>query len=228
MPHYLRFALFIAVAALGTASADEPKANLLAPRAKSAKEPALRRELLDRVKVDQDARKEIVEWMKRHPEAASGDFTTLSDELKTENEKLAQTALKVDEANTKRLAEIVEQHGWPTNTLVGPDGANAAWLLVQHADRDRKFQRQCLDLMTKLPKQEVSQRDLAYLTDRVLLAEGKKQLYGTQMEPADGKWVPRPLEDPENVDPRRADHGLEPLAEYIKQMERAYGTPPKK
>jgi hypothetical protein len=227
MPHYLQFTLFIALA-LATANADEPRANLLAPRARSVKDPALRRELLDRVKVDQDARMAIVEWMKRHPEAASGDFTTLGDELKTENENLAQTALKVDEANTKRLAEIVEQHGWPTNTLVGKDGANAAWLLVQHADRDRQFQRKCLDLMTKLPKQEMSQRDLAYLTDRVLLAEGKKQLYGTQMHAADGKWAPRPLADPENVDQRRADHGLEPLADYIKLMESAYGPAPSK
>jgi hypothetical protein len=99
---------------------------------------------------------------------------------------------------------------------------------VQHADRDRKFQRKCLDLMTALPKQEFSQRDLAYLTDRVLLAEGKKQLYATQMETADGKWVPRPLEDPENVDQRRADHGLEPLAKYIKQIESVYGPAPSK
>jgi hypothetical protein len=156
------------------------------------------------------------------------DLTTLREELKSEYERLGVTIKEADEANTKRLAEIVEQHGWPTNTLVGQDGANAAWLLVQHADRNHKFQRKCLDLMTALPKSEVSQRDLAYLTDRVLLAEGKKQLYATQMDSADGKWVPRPLEDPENVDQRRADHGLELLAEYIKLMETVYGPAPSK
>ncbi|HEY2414857.1 MAG TPA: DUF6624 domain-containing protein [Pirellulaceae bacterium] len=227
MPHYLQIALFIALA-LGTATADEPRTNLLTPRAKSAKEPALQRELLDRVKVDQDARMASIEWMKRHSMIGGVDAATLSEELKSEYERLGLAMKQADEENTKRLAEIVEQHGWPTNTLVGPDGANAAWLLVQHADRDRKFQRTCLDLMTKLPKQEVSQRDLAYLTDRVLLGEGKKQLYGTQMDSADGKWAPRPLEDPENVDQRRAEHGLEPLAEYIKQMESFYGPAPSK
>jgi hypothetical protein len=68
--------------------------------------------------------------------------------------------------------------------------------------------------MAKLPKAEVSQTDLAYLTDRVLLVEGKKQIYGTQFNFSDGKWEPRPLEDPTSVDKRRAEVGLQPLAEY--------------
>ena len=76
---------------------------------------------------------------------------------------------------------------------------------------------------SKLPKEELSQSNLAYLTDRVLLAEGKKQLYGTQFTVVDGKWKPRPLEDEANVDKRRAEVGLPPLAEYTKLIEQAYG-----
>jgi len=227
MLRYLQVTLFLALVHC-SAAADDAKSKLLVPRPSSVKEPALRRELLDRVKVDQDARSASIEWMKQHSKIGAVDLTTLSEELKSEFQRLSLAMKQADEENTKRLTEIVEQHGWPTNTLVGPDGANAAWLLVQHADRDRKFQRKCLDLMTKLPKQEISQRDLAYLTDRVLLAEGKKQLYGTQMDSAEGRWVPRPLEDPENVDQRRADHGLQPLAVYIKQMEKVYGPAPGK
>jgi hypothetical protein len=234
MLRYLQLVFFLAWT-LGAFAADEPKASplepkskLLAPKTKSIKEPALRRELLERVKVDQDARKASIEWMKRHSMVGGVNITTLSDELVTEFERLSRDVQQADEENTKRLAEIVDQHDWPTMTLVGQDGANAAWLLVQHADHDHKFQRKCLDLMTKLPKNEVSQRDLAYLTDRVLLAEGKQQIYGTQMDSANGQWVPRPLEDPDNVDQRRAERGLEPLAEYIKQLESVYGPAPSK
>jgi hypothetical protein len=36
----------------------------------------------------------------------------------------------------------------------------------------------------------------AYLTDRVLLAEGNQQLYGTQVMLVGGTWQPRPLADP--------------------------------
>jgi hypothetical protein len=104
------------------------------------------------------------------------------------------------------------------------DGASAAWLLVQHADADPAFQRQCLDLMAKLPKEEVSQPNVAYLTDRVLLAEGKAQMYGTQFVVEEGQLKPRPIEDEANVDKRRAKMGLPPLAEYKQQMERMYGS----
>lgn len=77
--------------------------------------------------------------------------------------------------------------------------------------------------MTRLPGEEVSRRNVAYLTDRVLLAEGKKQVYGTQFILEKGKWKPRPLEDEANVDRRRAEVGLPPLAEYAKEIEAYYG-----
>jgi len=67
----------------------------------------------------------------------------------------------IDRDNTARMREIIAQYGWPGRELVGDAGAHAAWLLVQHADADKTFQRKCLDLMAKLPKGEVSRMDLA-------------------------------------------------------------------
>lgn len=55
------------------------------------------------------------------------------------------------------------------------DGAVAAWLLAQHADQDPPLQRRCLDLMRVAPETEVSPSHIAYLTDRVMLAEGESQ-----------------------------------------------------
>ncbi len=128
-----------------------------------------------------------------------------------------------DARDTSRLKEIVQAHGWPGASLVGKQGAHDAWLLVQHADLDAAFQRRCLALMEKLPANEVSGKDLAYLTDRVLLAEGKPQRYGTQFEKdAAGKWVPKQLEDPGRADERRKAVGLEPLADYAKRMAATY------
>jgi hypothetical protein len=60
------------------------------------------------------------------------------------------------------------------------------------------------------------------LTDRVLVGEGKKQLYGTQLSTKDGKLTPQPIEDETNVDVRRKEAGLQPLAEYIKFVEGMY------
>jgi hypothetical protein len=133
----------------------------------------------------------------------------------------------VDAENLPWLKQVIEEHGWPGSSLAGTDGARAAWLLVQHADRDPVFQRQCLGLMTTAAGQgEASRTDLAYLTDRVLLAEGEPQEYGTQATVRDGRYVPRNLRDPGDIDERRASVGLQPLAEYLEHMAQVNGPPP--
>ena len=67
--------------------------------------------------------------------------------------------------------------------------------------------------LNKLHKASRCQASLhiTYLTDRVLVGEGKPQRYGTQLENKDGKLTPYPLEDPENVDERRRAIGMSPL-----------------
>jgi hypothetical protein len=60
-----------------------------------------------------------------------------------------ETAASVDADNLAWLKETVAEVGWPGRSLVGEDGAHAAWLLAQHADRDPAFQRRCLDLLTQ-------------------------------------------------------------------------------
>jgi hypothetical protein len=133
----------------------------------------------------------------------------------------------VDAENLPWLKQVILEHGWPGSSLAGTDGARAAWLLVQHADQDPAFQRQCLDLMTTAAGQgEASRSNLAYLTDRVLLAEGEPQEYGTQATIRDGRYAPMNLRDPGGVDERRASAGLPPLAEYLDRMAQAYGPPP--
>jgi hypothetical protein len=60
---------------------------------------------------------------------------------------------------------------------------------------------------------------LALLEDRVALREGRKQIYGSQIgtNKETGEYYVSPLDDPDNVDKRRAGMGLGPLAEYVKQ-----------
>lgn len=121
----------------------------------------------------------------------------------------------MDRDNTAWLRRVVDEGGWPTVSTVGADGAHAAWLLVQHADADPGFQRRCLQLMTDAPNGEVSRSDVAYLTDRVRLAAGERQVYGTQVHLDDGRWEARDLDDPDNVDVRRFAMNLGPLADYL-------------
>lgn len=89
----------------------------------------------------------------------------------------------VRKRNTERLKEIINEYGWPGISLVGEDGSNAAWLLVQHSDHDLEFQKQALELLKQaVEKEDASKRNLAYLIDRVRVHSGQPQLFGTQFE----------------------------------------------
>jgi hypothetical protein len=66
--------------------------------------------------------------------------------------------------------------------------------------------------------------DLALLEDKILLRQGKKQLYGTYLVNIDKKYYTAPLEDPENVDKRRVELGLSTLDEYLKNWGTRWDT----
>jgi hypothetical protein len=191
--------LLVALAGCGTAAAGRPADPQLEE---------LRAELHKRVAEDQDARKKVIDAVKAG---------------RAQNDELNKKTAEIDAANTQWLKGVVEKHGWPGKSLVGAPGAHDAWLLVQHADRDREFQKKCLELMKPLvPKGEVAKTDFAYLTDRVLVADGKKQLYGTQFHTVNGKMEPQPIEDEAKVDERRKEMGMGTLAEYRKMIEEVY------
>jgi len=121
--------------------------------------------------------------------------------------------------NSAWLDGVIREWGWPSSSLVGEDGATAAWLLAQHSDHDLAFQRRCLDLLTAAADRgDASKSNLAYLTDRVLLKERGTQVYGTQFTSGPSGPEPQPIEDPDDVDERRAAMGLGPLAEYAGLM----------
>jgi hypothetical protein len=134
----------------------------------------------------------------------------------------------LDRTNQARLKEIVAEHGWPGVRLVGLGGADAAFLIAQHADL--KTQSHYLPMV----KAAVKRRDAlpfwaAMLEDRVLVGQGKPQIYGTQlrMPPGSTKWQLLPIRDERRVDARREAVLLGPLAQYLKDFGIEY-KPPRK
>ncbi|MDD2656251.1 MAG: hypothetical protein PHQ18_01630 [Patescibacteria group bacterium] len=146
-------------------------------------------------------------------------------EARTNN--VPEVTLKTDQENTQRLKEIIDRIGWPTKSKVGENSAHYAWLLAQHADQDLEFQKKCLELMKQEQKEEVQQEDVASLEDRTLVAEKKPQRYGTQCSIENGilylpKKTPTEIFEPENLDKRRAEMGMEPFAEHEEAMRKMY------
>jgi len=161
--------------------------------------PDLRAELLQRQEEDQAVRKL---WAEQRP--TRGD------------DPLILHGQAIDRANTAWLKGVIAEHGWLGPEMVGSDGVSAAWLLIQHADHDREFQRAMLPLIEAAFRAgKVRGSNYALLVDRVRIGEGKPQLYGSQITTKNGEPAPHPIEDEANVDQRRADVGLEPLADYV-------------
>lgn len=176
---------------------------------------ALREELLELAEADQKHLTELTRVFRESGWDASG-----RDSLDVAiREKLAPIQA--------RFREIVAEHGWPGRSLVGSEGAGATWLLAQHADTG--YQRELLPLLEEAVAQgEASKSNWAFLLDRVRLRRGEPQLYGTQFRwsAEEGKWVLRPVEDPENLERRRAEVGLGPIEDYVKMMKEMYGEGP--
>ena len=127
----------------------------------------------------------------------------------------------VHEHNAERLQAIIEEVGWPGQSLVGEDGAQAAWLIAQHAISKPAFQRHCLELIRHAVKQgDMPPHTEAYLTDRIRFNERRLQVYGTIFDwDEEGNMSPWPIEQPGGVDIRRRNMGLPPLAQTIQEMQ---------
>ena len=123
-----------------------------------------------------------------------------------------QQVRTVDRANATALRGIIRDHGWPGHSLVGPDGADAAWLIAQHADHDWAFQWYCLALLQRAVEGgEATRAHLAYLTDRCYVNSGRAQLFGTQYSMRSGRLTVRETADPARLEARREAAGLVPF-----------------
>lgn len=123
-----------------------------------------------------------------------------------------------DSINLIRVKSILDRQGWLGADVVGEQGNTALFLVIQHSDQATR--EKYLPMMREAVKNGKAQASsLALLEDRVALAQGKRQIYGSQIgrNPETQAYYLSPLEDPDNVDKRRADVGLGPLAEYLTQ-----------
>jgi len=183
----------------------KPTENINASVAENS---ALREELLRRSSEDQAIRDEMIQRG--------------ADRL---DESVLARMKAIDSDNQARLGAIINQYGWPGTNLVGRDGTEAAFILVQHADL--ALQKKVLPLVKKAyESHELSGEKYALLLDRVLVREGKPQVYGTQAKGIE-EWrqhqpVLQPIEDEANVDKRRAELGLVPLSVYLNTLKEVY------
>jgi hypothetical protein len=125
-----------------------------------------------------------------------------------------------DSLNLIKVVNILETRGWVGADKVGGQANQTLFLVIQHADL--ATQQKYLPMMRDAVKKgNAEANSLALLEDRVALGEGRKQIYGSQIRRNEKKqtFYVLPLEDPDNVDKRRAEVGLSPMAEYVKNWD---------
>ncbi len=147
------------------------------------------------------------------------------DQLARKNKNVSLKKLrKIDKESTRKLKTIVKEIGWPTISKVGKMASYNAWVIIQHTG-DLVFAKKCLAEM-KRNINNIDKKNIAYLTDKILVSEKKKQVYGTVVETkiVSGKCVtkPIPIKNIMGVEKRRKIMGLEPLALQIKNNERIF------
>ncbi len=196
---------------------EKVQENLAAYEA-TLKYPKIRREIREMRHIDQKLRRESIQLSK---EKGSD-----SPEVKAMWKKIAA----VDHKNTERMKEIIAEIGWPKTSEVG-DATGSAWLLVQHADQQPDFQKTCLPLIQAAVEEgEARGSNYAYLYDRVMLAQGQKQLYGSQgyRDPETKQMSFRPIEEEHLIVERRAKYKMGDISAYAKRLGFDYQVPTEK
>jgi len=125
---------------------------------------------------------------------------------------------KQDSINEFAILEIIDNHGWVRVSEVGYLANQSLWLVIQHAPLN--VQEKYLPYLKKSVEQGESEGwYLAFLEDRILMRNGKKQKYGTQakFDKTTGKNQIYPIGNPESVNERRKKIGLEPIEEYAEK-----------
>ncbi len=135
---------------------------------------------------------------------------------------------RVDSLNQTMVFGILDNDGWPSNLS---DKANRAiWIVIDHSDLTSRSKYLSF-VRAKADEGILDKSDYAMLNDRVLMEEGKPQVYGTQIKMAatfDGEDMAMqlylwPVENPDALDSLRRSVGLSPIEEYLRSSSESVG-----
>lgn len=118
---------------------------------------------------------------------------------------------KEDHRNQELVISIIEKCGMPTLNEVTQKQMNAIWLVLQHTTKEHR--KNYFPLIEEAVKNgALSKEAYTLMKDRILMEEGKLQIYGSQI--LNGNLYK--LENPENVDERRKEMRMGTIEDYLK------------
>jgi len=140
---------------------------------------------------------------------------------KFENLNEAYIRMKeIDSINIKRIDVLIQKYGYAGKSLVGEPTNETMWYVIQHSNKIKKYYPiiEKAGMVNELPKTLVVK-----MYDRILINEGKEQIYGTQ-----GRFILiknrktgvdemfkyiQPIKNPKSVNARRKKIGFKTTVE---------------
>ncbi|PWI29549.1 hypothetical protein DI383_10015 [Flavobacteriaceae bacterium LYZ1037] len=119
--------------------------------------------------------------------------------------------------NEKKVKDILDKYGWPTKEIAGEQGNWTISNVIQHADNEVRIKY--LPMMRQAVKdKKLEPRFLVRAEDRIATERGDLQIYGGQMKyyPETKSFNLWPVYDPQNIDKRRTEIGLDSIAIFLK------------
>jgi hypothetical protein len=134
----------------------------------------------------------------------------------------------IDSTNLLQVESLLTKYGWMASSLIGENGNNAIFLVIQHADLETQLKYFPL-LEKSVQAGESMASHLALMQDRILMRQNKKQVYGSQVvfNKTTGAQEFYPIEDEINVNERRYKIGMQPIEDYAKLFGIEYTAPKK-
>lgn len=125
---------------------------------------------------------------------------------------------QIGQDNYKTMQGLIKKFGWPKYSTVGKLAADAPLLVINHHESDSVRKQYLPQIKKSCEEGEGSCMEYAKIQDRILVNEDELQLYGMQFRSTENRTLePFPIKDPEYVDKRRKEIGLEPLKDYLKR-----------
>ncbi len=139
-----------------------------------------------------------------------------------ENSSACKKVEAIDLENTRKLRQITKKHGFPNADLIGLDVVSNVFTMIIHSP-SIELQKENLPYLRQAAQtNQYILPDIALLTDKILVAEKKPQIYGTQFRTKAGKMYLQETIEPEKLNERRAEMNLPTMEEYVKMLEKMY------
>lgn len=112
-----------------------------------------------------------------------------------------------DSSSFAGIDRILDTYGYPGKAIAG-DASPIPFYILGFAPLQLK-EKHLSKLLMAATRDDISMKSLAFFIDKLKLAKGEKQLYGTQYYLKKDEYILYPVEDEAHLKERRASMGLE-------------------